>query len=79
MLNSNVKVTIKMNAEVRKQHDAMRGFFDSFMGDQKAVCAAYVRAERAGYIRRTKNEDSMTSVDYANALWNNGKSTGWLA
>lgn len=51
--------------------------------DKSAVCAAYVRAEREGIVKRKRNSYRMDAEDYALELWRHGcrrmkKGKSWL-
>lgn len=56
----------------------MRSLYRLHEGEEHAVCAAYAAAEDTGRVARKSNEHSVSSVDYARALWADGIKKGWL-
>ena len=46
--------------------------------DQKKVCAAYARAEKAGTVIRSRDVKDETPEQYAQTLWKDALRWGWL-
>ena len=60
-----------------KQVDYMRKLISELGRNQAAVCAAYAKAEDDGVVSRKSNDNNMSSLEYAIALWKDGERKGW--
>lgn len=61
-----------------RQREFMRELFIKHGGDQKKVCAAYARAEKAGHVTRSRDENNATPEQHAQTLWKDAQRWGWL-
>ena len=68
-----------MPKRISTQRDKMRGLYREYEGDKEETCAAYVRAEKDGEVKRKSNKNRMRPEDYASRLWKDGVRRGWLS
>lgn len=61
------------------QRELMKRLFAEFGGDKEAVILAYTLADERGEVRRSRNQSSTSSREYAVRLWANGIYQGWLS
>ncbi len=61
------------------QRDLMRDLVRRLGDDRKAVCLAYMEAERDGKVERPRGAEDMASGPHAQSLWREGKLKGWFA
>jgi hypothetical protein len=61
------------------QRDVMRELNRRYGGDPGQVVAAYAAAERRGDVKRDSNVRGMTPEEYAERLYHDGVSKGWMA
>ena len=60
------------------QRDVMRELDRRFGGDHDKVVAAYAAAERRGDVKRASNLLGMAPEDYAERLYRDGVTKGWI-
>jgi hypothetical protein len=56
----------------------MRKLLDLYPGDKARVIQEYANAEQRGEVARKRDNQSLTSHDYAARLFADGMSKGWL-
>ena len=61
-----------------RQREHMRKLVLKHGRDQKKVCAAYAKAEKAGLIIRSRDESNLSPEAYAQELWRDGLRWSWL-
>jgi len=61
-----------------KQRDKLRELAVRHGSDRDSVVKAYAAAERSGEVQRKSNSHKITSLQYANALYNDALKKGWL-
>ena len=60
------------------QRDVMRDLNRRFNGDHDKVVAAYAAAERRGEVTRASNVRVMEPEEYAERLYRDGVTKGWI-
>ena len=60
------------------QRDVMRNLHSRFDGDHDKVVAAYAAAERRGDVKRASNVLGIEPEEYAQRLYRDGGSKGWI-
>lgn len=60
------------------QRDVMRDLRRRFDGDRDKVVAAYAAAERRGDVKRASNVLGMEPEEYADRLYRDGVTRGWI-
>jgi hypothetical protein len=61
------------------QRDKMRELYRLFAADRCRIISEYAAAEEAGMVTRRSNKWRMTALEYAERLYENGVSRGWIA
>ena len=61
-----------------RQVDYMRELVSKIGANKDAVCAKYAKAEDDGIVSRVKNKHRLTSIQYAERLFNDGLRKGWF-
>jgi DNA-binding MarR family transcriptional regulator len=67
-----------MTEKTFRQREYMRQLASKHGSDQKKVCAAYAKAERAGLVTRSRDENDTSPEAYAEELWRDAQRWGWL-